>query len=65
MNKLRILLAEDHAILREGIQSLLASVADLDVVGEAEDGLSAVTLAKQLQPDLALVDLSLPLMNGT
>jgi DNA-binding NarL/FixJ family response regulator len=65
MSKLRILLAEDHAILREGIRSLLASVADLEVVGEAEDGLGAVTQAKQLQPDLALVDLSLPLMNGT
>jgi two-component system response regulator NreC len=65
VTKLRILLAEDHAILREGIRSLLASVADLEVVGEADDGLNAVTQAKQLQPDLALVDLSLPLMNGT
>ena len=62
---LRILLAEDHAILREGIRSLLASVPDLEVVGEAEDGLKAVAQAKQLQPDLVLVDLSLPLMNGT
>jgi two-component system response regulator NreC len=65
VTKLRILLAEDHAILREGIRSLLASGPDLEVVGEAEDGLSAVTQTKQLQPDLALVDLSLPLMNGT
>jgi DNA-binding NarL/FixJ family response regulator len=65
MSTLRILLAEDHAILREGIRSLLASVPDVEVVGEAEDGLKAVAQAKQLQPDLVLVDLSLPLMNGT
>jgi two-component system response regulator NreC len=65
VTKLRILLVEDHAILREGIRSLLASVSDLEVVGDAEDGLTAVTQAKQLQPDLALVDLSLPLLNGT
>jgi len=65
MNKLRILLAEDHAILREGIRSLFATVADFEVIGEAEDGLKAVAQAKDLQPDLVLVDLSLPLMNGT
>jgi two-component system response regulator NreC len=65
MNAVRILLAEDHAILREGICSLLGSVPDLEVVGEAEDGLKALAQAKQLQPDLAIIDLSLPLMNGT
>jgi two-component system response regulator NreC len=65
MSAVRILLAEDHAILREGICSLLGSVPDLEVVGEAEDGLKALAQAKQLQPDLAIIDLSLPLMNGT
>jgi two-component system response regulator NreC len=65
MSAVRILLADDHAILREGIRSLLGSVPDLEVVGDAEDGLKALAQAKQLQPDLAIIDLSLPLMNGT
>lgn len=65
MTKQRILLAEDHSILREGIKSLLASVPELEVVGEAEDGLQAVDQAKQLQPDMILMDLSMPLINGT
>jgi DNA-binding NarL/FixJ family response regulator len=61
----RVLLAEDHAILREGIKSLLASAPGLEVVGEAQDGLQAVAQARALQPDLILMDLSMPLMNGT
>lgn len=65
MAKQRILLAEDHAILREGIRSLLASEPNLEIVGEAEDGLQAVAQAKALQPDLIIIDLSMPLMNGT
>ncbi len=65
MEKKRILLAEDHAMLRAGIKSLLAMEPDLDVVGEAENGLEAVAKVKQLEPDLVLIDLSMPLMNGT
>jgi len=61
----RILLAEDHSLLREGIVSLLASVPDLEVVGEAADGLQAVALARTLQPSIVIMDLSMPLMNGT
>jgi len=61
----RVLLAEDHTILREGIRSLLASEPGLEVVGEAHDGLQAVAQARALQPDLVLMDLSMPLMNGT
>jgi len=61
----RILLAEDHAILRAGIRALLALDPDLEVVGEAEDGLQAVAQVKVLLPDLVLIDLSMPLMNGT
>jgi DNA-binding NarL/FixJ family response regulator len=65
MVKKRILLAEDHAILREGIRSLLESVPDIEIVGEAEDGREAVAQARQLQPDIVVIDLSMPYMNGT
>jgi DNA-binding NarL/FixJ family response regulator len=61
----RIVLAEDHAILREGIRSMLESVPDLEIVGEAEDGREAVTQARELKPDIVLMDLSMPNMNGT
>lgn len=60
----RIILAEDHTILREGLRSLLASSQDLEIVGEAEDGREAVQLAEELKPDLILTDLSMPRMNG-
>jgi DNA-binding NarL/FixJ family response regulator len=65
MEKTRILLAEDHAILREGIRSLLESVPDIEIVGEAEDGREAVAQARQLQPDIIVIDLSMPYLNGT
>ncbi len=64
MNTTRILLAEDHAILREGVKSLLAELPGLEIAGEAEDGREAVELARQLQPDLILMDLSMPHLNG-
>jgi two-component system response regulator NreC len=60
----RIVLAEDHTILREGLRSLLTSSQDLEIVGEAEDGREAVQLAEELKPDLILTDLSMPRMNG-
>lgn len=60
----RIILAEDHTILREGLRSLLSSSQDLEIVGEAEDGREAVRLAEELKPDLILTDLSMPRMNG-
>ena len=62
--KKRIVIAEDHTILREGLKALLSSSADLDVIGEAEDGREAVRLASDLKPDLMLMDLSMPRMNG-
>ena len=61
----RILLAEDHSIMREGVRSLLDSVVEFEIAGEAADGLQAVSLAMQLQPDVVVMDLSMPLMNGT
>ena len=59
----RILIAEDHGIVRKGLRALLER-ASFDVVGEALDGQEAVRLATELKPDVALLDLSMPLLNG-
>ena len=64
MDKVRILLADDHTILRDGIRALLEDEPDMLVVGEAEDGRTAVRLACQLKPDLVLMDIAMPLLNG-
>jgi DNA-binding NarL/FixJ family response regulator len=60
----RIVLAEDHTILREGLKALLISQPDLQVVGEASDGREAVRCAEELHPDLMILDLSMPRFNG-
>lgn len=65
MGTLRILLAEDHSILREGLKSLLSTQPDIEITGEAEDGQQAIQQANALQPDLVLMDLTMPRMNGT
>src|SRR5512139_412635 len=62
--KHRVLLVEDHTLLREGLRSLLAAEPALDVVGEAGDGLEAIAQARRLQPDLVIMDLSMPRMTG-
>jgi two-component system response regulator NreC len=62
--KSRIVIAEDHTILREGLRSLLVADPDFDVVGEASDGRAAVRCVESLSPDLVLMDLSMPRMNG-
>lgn len=64
MDKIRILLADDHTILRNGIRALLEDEPGMTVVGEAEDGRSAVTLACQLEPDVVVMDIAMPLLNG-
>ncbi len=59
-----ILLAEDHIIVREGTRELLQHQPDMEVVGEASDGEEAVTLAKQLKPDVIVMDIAMPKLNG-
>lgn len=64
LKKIRVLLAEDHTIVRQGISALLKSEPDLEVVGEASDGLEAVEMAKKLTPDLVLMDIAMRNLNG-
>jgi DNA-binding NarL/FixJ family response regulator len=64
MEKLRILLAEDHLILREGLKRLIAEQPNMEVVGEADDGIGAWQQAKELEPDIVLMDITMPRLNG-
>ena len=64
MNKLRILLAEDHETVREGIKLLVNAQTDMEVVGEAGNGEIAVQKAQELNPDIILMDVSMPKLNG-
>ncbi|UCF74084.1 MAG: response regulator transcription factor [Deltaproteobacteria bacterium] len=62
--KHRIVIVEDHTILREGLRALLSSSPDFEIVGEAEDGRGAIQCVENVKPDLVLMDLSMPRMNG-
>lgn len=64
MNKLRIFLADDHALIREGLKLMINLQPDMEVIGEASDGHSVCRLAKALQPDLVIMDISMPELNG-
>lgn len=61
---IKILLVDDHAIVREGIRSLLSHHKDLQIVGQAVDGRQAVTAVSKLRPDVVLMDITMPVMNG-
>lgn len=62
--KIRIIIAEDHAVVREGTRQLLDREADIEVVGEAANGAEAVALVERLRPDVAIMDISMPVMTG-
>lgn len=64
MNKLRILLADDHVILREGLKLLIEAQPDMEVIGEADNGRVALQKCKTLQPDILVMDVSMPELNG-
>ena len=62
--KIQVLLADDHAILRKGVKMLIDSQDDMEVVGEAKTGLEAIEQAKTLKPDIVVMDISMPELNG-
>src|SRR5512135_405548 len=64
MDKTRILIADDHVLFRDGLRSLIRSLSDVEVVGEASNGEQAIALAATLQPDVILMDIQMPGMNG-
>ena len=64
MNRITVLLAEDHQVVREGFRSLLEHESDLEVVGEAETGREAVQLTRKLKPAVVVMDIAMPLLNG-
>jgi DNA-binding NarL/FixJ family response regulator len=64
MSKLRILLADDHETVREGLKAILNSQSDMEVIGEAVDGRAAVAQATALLPDVVVMDISMPVLNG-
>ena len=64
MSQIRVVIADDHNLMRSGLKLMLTSQADIQVVGEASDGIEAVELVKNLAPDLVLLDISMPNMNG-
>ena len=64
MKAVRVVLADDHTLVRAGLRKLLESIPNIEVVGEAADGLSLLALVEQLQPELVLMDIAMPGLNG-
>ncbi len=64
MNTIRVLIADDHTFFRRGVASLLAAESGFEVVGEAVDGQQAVAMARELMPDVILMDISMPVLDG-
>jgi DNA-binding NarL/FixJ family response regulator len=64
MKKISVLLADDHVVVRQGLRSLLSGEPDIEIVGEAGNGRQAVQLAKELRPEVVVMDIAMPLLNG-
>ena len=64
MTKIRILLADDHTLVRNGIRSILENFPEIEIVGEAQDGAEAIKKVKELTPDILMVDIAMPILNG-
>ena len=64
MEKIRVVLADDHTVVRQGLRALLMNEEDIDIVGEAENGRQAFQLVKKLLPDVAVIDIAMPVLNG-
>ena len=64
MNKITILLADDHAIVRRGIAALIESEPDMEIVAQAKDGEEAIALTEQTRPNVVVMDIAMPVMNG-
>ena len=64
MKRLRVLIADDHTLFREGMRQLLEMERDIEVVGEASDGIEVLAKTKELQPDVILMDINMPVVNG-
>jgi DNA-binding NarL/FixJ family response regulator len=64
MQKIKVFLADDHTVVRQGLRALLIAEEDIDIVGEAENGRQAVQLVKKLLPDVAVIDIAMPVLNG-
>src|SRR5258707_6026209 len=64
MKKIAVLLVDDHTVVRQGLRALLSSEEDIEVIGEAENGRQAVMLARKTPPDVVVMDVAMPLLNG-
>lgn len=64
MRKIRVVLADDHTVVRQGLRALLAAEEDIEIVGEAENGRQALQLVKKLLPDVVVMDIAMPVLNG-
>src|SRR3954454_11389435 len=64
MKRIRILLADDHAVVRQGFKMILAAQTDMEIVGEAGNGRDAVQLAEELRPDVVVMDVAMPELKG-
>ena len=63
MNKIRVILADDHAVVRAGIRSMIENLAEIEIVGQASNGREALQLVEKIQPDVLVTDISMPEMN--